>query len=129
MNIVRTRAAQRDLAEIYSFIAADNPAAAARVIERLYSIIQELADGELSGPAVRLSDGRRARSWAVPPYRIYYRRSDHEDGGRSHLSSGPEASRIERRPSRLCDYRGERPGTAPGHRYHQADGSLAFSLF
>ena len=75
MNVVLTRRAQRDLTEIYEFIAADNPAPAELVLARLFQVIQQIADGDLNGPEVRLTDGRRVRRWPVPPYRVYYRRS------------------------------------------------------
>jgi toxin ParE1/3/4 len=75
MSIFLTRIAQHDLTEIHEFIAADNPSAARRIIEHLFAVIGQLDNGELKGPEVRLSDGRRVRRWSVPPYRIYYRRS------------------------------------------------------
>jgi len=75
MNVVLTKRAQRDLTEIYEFVGANSSAAAERVLARLVDIMQWLADGELSGPEVRPTDGRRVRRWSVPPYRVYYRRS------------------------------------------------------
>jgi plasmid stabilization system protein ParE len=75
MTIVVTRAARRDLIEAYDFIAAHSPDAAGRVLDRLFSVIRRIDAGELKGPEVRLEDGRRARRWSVPPFRIYYRRS------------------------------------------------------
>ena len=75
MNVSFAPAAQHDLLEIISYIASDNSTAAERVLDRILEIIQQLADRALSGPEVRLSDGRRVRAWSVPPYRIYNRRS------------------------------------------------------
>jgi plasmid stabilization system protein ParE len=75
MNAVLTRIAQRDLAEIYDFVAAESPARAERLVARLVDVIRQVANGELKGPEVRLGDGRRVRRWSAPPYRIYYRRS------------------------------------------------------
>ena len=75
MSIVLTRAARTDLAEAYEYIARDNHAAATRVLDRLVAVVEQLAAGELQGPEVRLSDGRRVRRWSAPPYRIYYHHS------------------------------------------------------
>ena len=61
MNVRVTPAAQRDLLEIISYIASDNSVAAARVLDHILEIIQQVADGALSGPEVRLLDGRRTR--------------------------------------------------------------------
>jgi plasmid stabilization system protein ParE len=67
--------ALKEIAEAHSFIATDNRAAAARLLERLNQVIRQLAGGELSGPRVRLRRGGIVRRWSVPPYRIYYRRT------------------------------------------------------
>jgi plasmid stabilization system protein ParE len=75
MNLVVTRAAQIDLKDIYEFIVKDNPDAAERVLSHLSDVIQQLADGALQGPDVRLKNGRRLKRWSAPPYRIYYRRT------------------------------------------------------
>jgi len=75
MQLVLTRRALGDLAEIQRYIALDSPHAAAAVLDRLDGVIQQLLTGELQGPELRFANGRRARRWSVPPYRIYYRRS------------------------------------------------------
>jgi plasmid stabilization system protein ParE len=75
VNLVFTRRALAELAEIQEFIAQDNPRAAAAELDRVDRAIQQLAAGELSGPEVTFRNGQRARRWPVPPYRIYYRRT------------------------------------------------------
>jgi len=75
MNVVVTPRARRDLDEAYAYVARDSLHAAERELGRLLEAFRRLADGELSGPEVRLKSGRRAHSWPVPPYRIYYRRT------------------------------------------------------
>jgi toxin ParE1/3/4 len=75
MRIIFTGPARRDLDEAYDFIALDNPQAAERLLNRVNATVQQLADGDLTGPQVRLKSSQRARRWSVPPYRIYYRRS------------------------------------------------------
>jgi toxin ParE1/3/4 len=75
MNLVIGPEAEADLEEIYEYIATDSPQAAERMLDRLRGVMQQLADGELNGPATRLADGRCVRGWPVRRYRIYYRRS------------------------------------------------------
>ena len=74
-EVVVSARAKKDLTGIYNFIADDSPRAAGRVMDRLVSVFHQLAAGELHGPEVSFEDGRRARRWPVPPYRIYYRRT------------------------------------------------------
>ena len=65
--------ALRDIDEAVEYVAADNPQAAQRLLDRLDDFIDRLAAGELSGPQVRLRSGGRPHRWSLPPYRIYYR--------------------------------------------------------
>jgi plasmid stabilization system protein ParE len=76
MILVILAQAQRDLTEIYEFIARDSRPAARETLERITGIIRQLADGELKGPEIALRTGRRVRRWSVPPYWIYYRRTE-----------------------------------------------------
>jgi toxin ParE1/3/4 len=75
MKIAIAPRAQRDLAEAIDFIARDNPRAAERVRQQLLDVFGRLATGELQGREITLAGGRPARRWPVPPYVIYYRRS------------------------------------------------------
>jgi len=53
-----------------------NPAAAARLHDRIHSTIMKLAHREFEGAEQTLRRGAvRVRSWPVPPYRIYYQRT------------------------------------------------------
>lgn len=45
------------------------------MLDRLYTAFHRLATGELQGPMVRLRNGRRAQRWSVPPYIVYYQRT------------------------------------------------------
>ncbi|MEK7702130.1 MAG: type II toxin-antitoxin system RelE/ParE family toxin [candidate division NC10 bacterium] len=74
MTIVVAPQARRDLNDAYDSIARDNPAAADLVLARLVEVFGLLATDTFVGPEIVLRDGRRVRSWPVPPYRIYYRR-------------------------------------------------------
>ena len=78
MIVVYLPAAIRDYDEIRELTAARSRLAAERTIDRIERVILQLAAGELSGSEVILRDGRRAQSWAVPPYRVYYRRTDEQ---------------------------------------------------
>ena len=52
--------------------------AAARLTDRVFQMIDRLAEGGLNGPEQVLRSGERVRSWPVPPLRIYYQRAaDH----------------------------------------------------
>lgn len=73
MRIVLSPAAADDLCEAYGYIAADNVEAAETVVARIVEVIGLLAASAFEGREVVLRDGRRVRTWPVPPYRIYYR--------------------------------------------------------
>ena len=75
MRLVLSRQARADLAEIRRFLEQDSPRAAAATLGRLNTVVQQLVSGELQGPVVPLTDGRRVQVWPVPPYRIYYERT------------------------------------------------------
>jgi toxin ParE1/3/4 len=73
MRIVVAPQAGEDLREAYDYIAKDNPNAAGRVLAHIVEIIGMLASESVTGREVQLKDGRRVKTWPVPPYRIYYR--------------------------------------------------------
>lgn len=74
MTIVVAPKARDDLKEAYEYIQRDNPEAADRVLSRMVEVIGLLASGLVEGKEMVLRDGRRVRTWPVPPYRIYYRK-------------------------------------------------------
>ena len=76
MKVLLSPDAEQDLTEACEFIARDSPAAAMRLLERFGEVTKTLAAGLIEGLEVTLSDGRTAHSWPLPPYRIYYRRSE-----------------------------------------------------
>ena len=73
MRIVIAPQAQADLGEAYRSVAADNPEAADRLLARVVEIVGLLATKAFVGREAVLRDGRRVRTWPVPPYRVYYR--------------------------------------------------------
>jgi plasmid stabilization system protein ParE len=74
MRTVVAPRALDDLAATTSYIARDKPAAAARLVDRVFEVIDLLAEGGLDGPLSTLHSGLEVRSWPVPPLRIFYRR-------------------------------------------------------
>jgi len=73
MTIVVAPQAREDLREAYDYICKNNPNAAGRVLAHIVEIIGMLASESVAGRDVVLKDGRRVKTWPVPPYRIYYR--------------------------------------------------------
>jgi plasmid stabilization system protein ParE len=75
VKVVFTAEADRDLEEAVSYLLERNPVAAARLVERAFDLARALAEGVFDGPWMTLSDGRRVKSWPLPPYRLFYRRT------------------------------------------------------
>ena len=78
MRIVITPRAFDDLAATAGYVSQDNPAAAGRLVDRVFEVIDLLAEGGLDGPLTTLRSGVEVRSWPVPPLRIFYRREADE---------------------------------------------------
>jgi toxin ParE1/3/4 len=78
VRIVITPRAFDDLAAMVGYVARDNPAAAARLVDRVFEVIDLLAEGGLDGPLSTLRSGVQVRSWPIPPLRIFYRRDADE---------------------------------------------------
>lgn len=71
MRLVIAPRAFDDLAAAAGYVARDNPAAAGRLVDRVFEIIDLLAEGGLDGPLSKLRSGIEVRSWPVPPLRIF----------------------------------------------------------
>jgi plasmid stabilization system protein ParE len=78
VRIVVASEARDDLAAAVAYIAKDNPAAAARLLDRIRETVTLLAEGGLDGPRSEFHSGLEVRSWPVPPFRIFYRREADE---------------------------------------------------
>lgn len=78
MRIVITPRAFDDLAATAGYVSQNNPAAAGRLVDRVFEIIDLLAEGGLDGPLTKLRSGIEVRSWPVPRFRIFYRRKADE---------------------------------------------------
>jgi len=62
MNLTTSDRAERDIVDAVSFIAANDPQAAERMLDRVNATFQQLANRELQGPWSRLTDGQRVQS-------------------------------------------------------------------
>jgi plasmid stabilization system protein ParE len=78
MTIVVSPKARDDLREAFDYIQSDNPEAADRMLARIVEVIGMLASGIVQGREVVLRNGKRIHTWPVPPFRIYYRKSEQE---------------------------------------------------
>jgi len=71
-RVVRSRAAARDLGQIWDYIAEDDPDAADRVLSRIEDRARIDADFPQSG-SLRSELGGGVRSFAVGNYLVFYR--------------------------------------------------------
>ena len=76
MSVVLAPEAVDDLAAAVDYLTEHRPDAADRFIDRAFDLFRALDQREFEGPVQRLRDGSETRSWPLPPYRVYYRRSD-----------------------------------------------------
>jgi plasmid stabilization system protein ParE len=74
LNITYTEEAIADIVEAISYLNDRTPTAAANLDAEIAQCIERLAAQEFDGPVSRLQSGALVRSWAVPPFRIYYQR-------------------------------------------------------
>lgn len=74
MTVNYTEEAIADIVEAISFLVQRNPTAAANLDAEIAHCIERLAAQEFEGPVSRLRSGTLVRSWAIPPFRIYYQR-------------------------------------------------------
>ena len=74
MKVTYTEEAIADIVEAISYLNERNPTAAANLDAGISGCIARLAAQEFDGPVSRLRSGAVVRSWAVPPFRVYYQR-------------------------------------------------------
>ena len=74
MKTTYTEEAIADIVEAITYLNDRNPTAAANLDAEITQCIERLADQEFEGPLSRLRSGALVRSWAIPPFRIYYQR-------------------------------------------------------
>ena len=66
--------AELDFRTLVEYLKPRNPSAARRLVDRIFTIVDLLAEGDIEGPETELTTGERVRSWSVPPVRVYYQR-------------------------------------------------------
>jgi plasmid stabilization system protein ParE len=74
VKVAYTPEAIADIVEALSYLNERSPTAAADLDANISRCIDRLASGEFDGPVSRLRSGAIVRSWAVPPFRVYYQR-------------------------------------------------------
>ena len=74
-----TEESVRWLRDIYDYIASDNPAAAARVVDSIYQKVQVLIDQPEIGYKYHSASGREVRILLYGHYRITYLIKDSEE--------------------------------------------------
>jgi len=74
LKVTYTEEAIVDIIEAISYLNKRNPTAAANLNAEMAQCIERLVAQEFDGPVSRLRSGVLVRSWAVPPFRIYYQR-------------------------------------------------------
>ena len=74
MKVTYTEEAIADMVEAINYLIERSPTAAANLDSEIAQCIDRLATHEFDGPVSRLRSGGVVRSWAVPPFRIYYQR-------------------------------------------------------
>ena len=72
-EVIWTEPAPSDLDAIADYIALENPAAAKKIVRRIFKLVGQLADHPLSGSTPSELEGGRYRQIIEPPCRIFYR--------------------------------------------------------
>jgi plasmid stabilization system protein ParE len=78
LKVTYTEDAIADIVDAISYLNERNPTAAANLDAEIAQCIDRLVAQEFDGPVSRLRSGTLVRSWAVPPFRIYYQRQSDE---------------------------------------------------
>jgi plasmid stabilization system protein ParE len=74
LKVSYTEEAIADIVEAITYLNERSRTAAADLDLQISQCVERLADLEFDGPVSRLRSGAVVRSWAVPPFRIYYQR-------------------------------------------------------
>lgn len=74
MTVSFSPEAEADFAAVVGYLVERNPVAASEFADRIFGVIDRLAEQQFEGPEQTLTSGDVVRSWPVPPVRIYYQR-------------------------------------------------------
>ena len=75
MTVRWSPSAEADLQAAIDYLAHEDPAAAAHLMNGIREAVELLTDGRFEGPKAHLA-GKPVRSWLVRPFRLYYQRRD-----------------------------------------------------
>jgi toxin ParE1/3/4 len=75
-ELIWTEPALSDLDAIADYIALDNPAAASRLVQRVFRAVERLVEFPESGSRPRELSGSRYRQVILPPCCVFYRFDD-----------------------------------------------------
>jgi plasmid stabilization system protein ParE len=78
LKVTYTEEAVADIVDAIAYLNERNPTAASKLDAEIARCVERLAEREFEGPVSRLRSGAVVRSWAVPPFRIYYQRHSDE---------------------------------------------------
>ena len=67
MRVLFAPEAEQDLNSAVDFLTGRSPAAAARLVAGVRSLVQRLADGDFEGPEQQLRFGETVKSWPLSP--------------------------------------------------------------
>jgi addiction module RelE/StbE family toxin len=76
VEVVWTEPALSDLDAIADYVALENPAAAQKLVRRIFKHVEQLADHPKSGSKPAELKGRNYRQIVEPPCRVFYRHND-----------------------------------------------------
>ena len=91
MKVSYTEEAVADIVSALTYLNEQSPTAAVKLDVDIERCIGRLATREFDGPVSQLKSGTPVRSWAVPPFRIYYQR-----GPAPSLTDVPERANLSR---------------------------------
>jgi plasmid stabilization system protein ParE len=78
LKVTYTEEAVADIVDAIAYLNERNPTAASKLDAEIARCVERLAEREFEGPVSRLRSGAVVRSWAVPPFRVYYQRHPDE---------------------------------------------------
>lgn len=78
MAVVWSAEGADDFLAALTYLRTRNVAASERLMHEVNAAVRRLDELPIDGPESQLSSGALVRSWPVPPFRLYYKRRDHD---------------------------------------------------
>jgi plasmid stabilization system protein ParE len=76
LKIIWSPEAADDFETAIAYLAERNQPAARQLANALFALIERLASEPLDGPVYTLGTGESVRGWPLPPFRVYYDRTE-----------------------------------------------------